>query len=354
MVEFSAPLTAHTMAFHELRLIERIAKQAKTTTDPSVLVNIGDDCGVIRPSDGHNLLVTTDTLVENVHFDLAYFDPFSLGRKTTAVNLSDIAACGGTPRWAFLNLAVRTGLPDDFFELFLNGLFTELRGYGVHLTGGDTVSSHNELSITLTLLGETRPNLHLTRSTARSGDLIYCSGTLGDAACGLHWLINQKSRKNRLAMPKYLRFALKRAIKRHLTPIPRLALGRALAEKGLATACIDSSDGLATDIAHICTQSGVMAEIDTKAIPISRSSRLLCRTLGLSPVKMALTGGEDFELIWTTPPDKERDMLNTAAIILGYTPFRIGRIQEGKGVWLVSLSHGRQEISYQGFEHGSE
>lgn len=336
------------MAFHELHLIERIAKQAAALADSAILVGIGDDCAVIRPFEGKNLLVTTDTMVENVHFDLAYFDPFSLGRKTVAVNLSDIAACGGIPRWAFLNLAVRPRLTDDFLDMFLTGLFSELKAYGVHLAGGDTIHSANELSITLTLLGESRSGMHLTRGGARPGDLVYCSGTLGDAACGLNWLIRQKSQKNR-NIPKKLRFAVKKAIKRHLIPTPRLALGNALAEKGLVTACIDSSDGLATDMAHICNQSQVMAEIDAKAVPISRSSRSICRVLGLSALNLALIGGEDFELIWTTSPQKEMEMLRTAVTILGHAPFRIGRICEGKGVWL--LNHERQEISYHGFKH---
>lgn len=337
------------MAFHELTLIERIAKQTSNTDDSAILLDIGDDCSVIQPSKGRNLLVTTDTLVENVHFDLRYFDPFSLGRKTAAVNLSDIAACGGTPKWAFLNLTVRYGLTDDFLDLFLSGLFTELKTYGVHLAGGDTVRSFKELSLTLTLLGESRPGIHLTRGGAQPEDLIYCSGTLGDAACGLHWLMRQKNHKNRLNIPKNLHFAIKKAIKRHLTPTPRLMLGKALAEQGLATACIDASDGLATDMAHICTQSRVMAEIDAKAVPISRSNRLICQALRLSPLNLALTGGEDFELIWTTSPQREMEMLQTTASILGHAPFRIGRIGVGNGVWLLNCC--RQEISYHGFEH---
>lgn len=337
------------MAFHELHLIKRIAKQASNAADSGILLGIGDDCAVIRPFTGRNLLITTDTLVENVHFDLTYFDPFSLGRKTAAVNLSDIAACGGVPKWAFLNLTVRPGLTDAFFDMFLNGLFAELKAYGVYLAGGDTVRSSNELSITLTLMGESRPTMHLTRGGARPGDLVYCSGTLGNAACGLHWLIRQKTQKIK-KIPQNLRFAVKKAIKCHLTPTPRLAVGMALAEKGLATACIDASDGLATDMAHICTQSKVMAEIDAKAVPISRSSRSICRVLGLSPLNLALTGGEDFELIWTTAPQKEMEMIRTTTAILGHPPFRIGNICEGNGLWLLNYGY-RQEISYHGFEH---
>jgi thiamine-monophosphate kinase len=334
------------MALHELHLIEYIAKQAASTCDSSVIMGIGDDCAVLQLNQDKELLVTTDTLIEAIHFDLAYFDSFSLGRKAAAVNLSDIAAMGGTPRWAFLNLAVRPGLSKDFLSTFLTGLFAELRPLGVQLVGGDTVSSLKELSITLTLLGEANRHCHLTRREARPGDLIYCSGTLGDAACGLYWLQAQKMQKKRLNMPQNLHFAAKKAIKRHLTPIPRLALGKALAEDRLASACIDSSDGLATDLAHICSQSGVMAQLDAKAIPISRASRLLCRALRLSPLKTALTGGEDFELIWTTPPQKEGQMRRTAAAILGHTPYKIGRILQGKGVWIAG-----KDISYHGFEH---
>ena len=139
----------------ERDLIARIQRLAEAPIkDHSVLVSIGDDCAVLAPSPDHHLIITTDTLVESIHFDLDYFNPWHLGRKTAEVNLSDAAAMGGNPRWAFLNLAVRSGLTDRFWDSFSKGLLSRLSEYGVSLVGGDTVSAPDRLSLSLTLIGE--------------------------------------------------------------------------------------------------------------------------------------------------------------------------------------------------------
>ncbi|NIA08310.1 MAG: thiamine-phosphate kinase [Nitrospiraceae bacterium] len=321
--------------------------------DPSVLLGIGDDCAVIAPGPGRHLVTTTDTLVESVHFDLGYFDPWHLGRKTAAVNLSDVGAMGGHPRWALLTLAIRPGLAEGFWKAFSMGLMSRLSQYGVHLVGGDTVSSPDWLSVGLTLIGEVEPGKWLSRSYAEPGDLIYCSGNLGEAAAGLEYLKNRKikklQRRNRIYR-QVSRAGLRRLVDRHLDPEPRVTLGQALAARGLVRSAIDLSDGIATDLAHICDMSGIGAEVWADEVPISRALKAISKILGISPLSLALTGGEDFELLWTVSKKNEIEVQRIATDVLGYRPFRIGKMVVGDKV-LLKTGRGTEDITYQGYEH---
>ena len=325
---------------------------AAAAKDPDLLVGIGDDCAVIVHGGGSLLAVTTDTLVESVHFDLEYFDPWHLGRKTAGVNLSDMAAMGARPRWAFLNIASRRRLPPGFWDEFTDGLLSRLSQFGAVLAGGDTVSSPDGISLTLTLIGELIPDKWMGRAGARAGDIIYCSGYLGDAASGLQCLkaFRRRGGRGRSLLLPQKRPAIRRLVDRHLDPEPRVALGRALAESGLVSAAIDLSDGAATDLAHICKSSGVGAEVEASLLPISRAARSVCRLYGLSPLWLAVSGGEDFELLWTVPPENEALMIETAARVLGHRPFRIGRLIDAQGVCLKA--GGRvADIAFSGYEH---
>lgn len=334
---------------NELDLISKLAqKTASTIHDPALLVGIGDDCAVVAHNKDTLLAVTTDTLVEGVHFDLAYFDPWHLGRKTAGVNLSDIAAMGARPRWAFLNIASRPGLPAGFWDAFMDGLLSKLTQFGAVLAGGDTVSAPHDLSLTLTLIGELAPGRCLRRSGARSGDIIYCSGPLGDAASGLHYL--KAHSQNGVSDSLVTRRCAKQLIERHLDPEPMVRLGMSLAMSGVVSAAIDLSDGIATDLAHICAASGLMAELDAASLPISRAARRISRVLGLSPIRLAVSGGEDFELLWTVSAQNEPEMIKTASRVLGHPPFRVGRMTEGKGVYL-KLNGQLIDITFCGYEH---
>ncbi len=335
--------------------------------DPSVLVDIGDDCAVIAPTRGLDLIVTTDTLVEGIHFDLSYFDPFHLGRKTAGVNLSDIAAMGGTPRWAFLSIAIPRKMEHKrrFARKFGMGLASKLSDHGAGLVGGDTVGARDAMAVTLTLIGESRPQRALLRSAARAGDLIYCSGYLGEAAAGLLLLKHMfRQKAGRLGpYPRSTRHLLSRSAKqrliaRHLDPEPRIDLGKALADSGLVRCCIDISDGVATDLAHVCEESQVGAVIYYEAIPVSRAMASGFRFLrsqghmegGLSPVHLALTGGEDFELLWTVPQAHATRVEALAARILGRRPFCIGKITPGSRVMLKER-FGTRDVTFKGYEH---
>ncbi len=332
---------------HERDLITRIASLAgKTSQTTGVIRGIGDDCAVLAPRPGAALIVTTDTSVESIHFDLSFTDARLLGRKTAAVNLSDIGAMGGGPRWAFLNVSMRPGIPDSFWEAFCRGVTERLAEWGASLVGGDTVSSHHGLVLTLTLIGEVEPEIWLGRANALPGDEIFCSGYLGESALGLAWL---KRKKTTALKPPAA--PVHRVVSRHLDPTPQVALGLALAQSGLVRSAIDLSDGLATDLAHVCRESGVGAVVQAGAIPVSRASRTVARLLGLSPLNSALSGGEDYELLWTAPERHAAEAAAVAARILGRPPFRIGKIvSDRRGVHLES-NRGMREITYQGYEH---
>lgn len=336
----------------ERELIARIAAAVDGLgKDPSVVVGVGDDCAVVDVGPGH-LLVTTDTMIEGVHFDLSYFDPWHLGRKAASVNLSDIAAMGGQPRWAMLNLAVPPGIPPAFWGPFSQGLLRRLREFGAVLLGGDTVASLDRLAVTLTLLGQTGPGGWLSRSAAQPGDIVYCSGGLGEAAAGLALLevSHKRLRATGRRAAGRRQLAIRQIVRAHLDPIPQVALGQALTADGMVRAAIDLSDGLATDLAHICLQSGVKAMIDEDALPVSRAVRWIARALGRSPLPWAISGGEDFHLLWTVAPAREAAARRIAARILGHLPFRVGRIVSGSGVWLNGR-RGVREITFQGYEH---
>ncbi len=339
----------------ERDLIAKIQRLAGAPIkDPSVLVSIGDDCAVVAPSPDRHLIITTDTLVESIHFNLDYFDPWHLGRKTAAVNLSDAGAMGGNPRWAFLNLAVRPGMTDRFWDSFSKGLLSRLSEYGVSLVGGDTVSTPDRLSLSLTLIGEVIKGKWLSRGRAQPDDLIYCSGYLGEAAAGLELLRKYKEKrspfKDRKRAHRISGTVLKRLVNKHLDPEPRVTLGQALAANGMVQTAIDVSDGIATDLAHICKNSRVGAEVWAREMPVSRALKRTSGILGISPLNLALTGGEDFELLWTVSEKNESEVRKIAAKILGYRPFRIGKIVQGDRV-ILKTSQGAKDITYQGYEH---
>lgn len=316
----------------------------------------GDDCAVLDGSAWQGkgkLAVTTDTMVEGVHFNMDYFTPWFLGRKLAAVNLSDLAAQGALARWAFLNLALparyRQSLK-DFISPFAKGLCSMLAMYGAILSGGDTVSSPDGLVLSLTLMGELPEGRWLSRSYASPGDFIYCSGPLGESAAGLA-VLSKPSLRSRLRK-RVSRTVLNRLMLRHLDPVPRIGLGRLLVSENLARAGMDMSDGLATDLAHMCRMSGTGAEVMEESIPVSRALKSACRQCAsmAKPLDLALFGGEDFELLWTVSPDRRDLMEERVTLITGRPPFMIGTMTDGQGVWL-SGRYGRREITFMGYEH---
>jgi thiamine-monophosphate kinase len=314
----------------EFDLIEVIRARVDVARG-DVALGIGDDAALLNVPAGQQLVVCTDTLVSGVHFP-AGTAPEDIGWKALAVNLSDLAAMGAEPAWALLALT----LPDAdaaFVERFADGFAELARAHGVALAGGDT--TQGPLAVTVTALGFVPHGLALTRGGARVGDALFVTGTLGDAAGALRVL--RESGENGVE----LRARLDR-------PEPRIAAGLAL--RAVASACIDVSDGLLADLGHICASSKVGAEIEVDALPVSPAlaasfDAKTCRDL-------ALSGGDDYELCFTAPSAREKEIVETLARI-GCGATRIGRIVAGSRVRALDASGSEIEIARAGWEHFS-
>jgi thiamine-monophosphate kinase len=261
----------------ERQLIEKIRRLAAASQNRAVLRGIGDDCAILRPRAGHDLLVTTDFSIEDVHFRRKWHPAESVGHRCLARGLSDIAAMGGTPLACFLSLGLPDNLPRNWTENFFRGFQALARRFRVQLAGGD-LSSAPAIVADIIVLGQVPSGRALLRSGARVGDRIYVTGALGHSAAVLKQLRNAKKIR---AIPSNA----------HFFPQPRVDAGLWLQQRGLATAMIDLSDGLSVDLAHICQESGVSARIAAANLPVTKGADLL----------LALHGGEDYELLFTAP-----------------------------------------------------
>lgn len=311
------------MSQGEFDLIARIRQRVASRDD--VALGIGDDCALLAPPPGMQLAVTMDTLNAGVHFP-PETAPADIGWKALAVNLSDLAAMGAQPAWCTLSLTLPQA-DAAFVEGFCDGFFALAQRHGIALVGGDT--TRGPLCVGIAAHGFVEPGMALRRDGARVGDEVWVSGTLGDAAGALaQWKAGE-------AMTPALRARLDR-------PTPRVELGREL--RGLASACIDVSDGLLADLAHICRASGVGAGIDADALPASEALRAAFD----ADTRRALqaTGGDDYELCFTAPAS-QRDAVQALASRLALPLARIGRIVEGSGIACDGI--GRDKSGYQHF-----
>jgi len=350
----------------EFGLIGRIKKLAPRKSS-STLIGIGDDAAALKLSASHTLLITTDLLLEGVHFDLSYADFYSLGWKSASVNLSDIAAMGGIPRFCLTALGIPAGVSLEQITEFYRGFNALLKSYRTTLIGGDTCFSRKGLFISVTALGEVEPKRIITRSGARPGDRIFVTGTLGDSAAGLELLKSGVRGRGPGARGKELKSAIRNGsthahhheqqsndpksalqnlIARHLRPVPRVDWGRKLARSGCASAMIDLSDGLSSDLFHICEQSGVGAEILANRIPLSDALRKLTGKLAKPAVHYALSGGEDYELLFTAPPGKVKKI---RSLKLPLT--EIGLIAPGRTLSLVDNRGRKKPLRPSGYDH---
>ncbi|MCI5165501.1 MAG: thiamine-phosphate kinase, partial [Candidatus Electrothrix sp. GM3_4] len=288
----------------ERDLIEQIRHLA-CHEGKGLVQGIGDDCAVVEKDRQNVWLLTLDTLIESVHFDCSWHPPYLLGRKAVSVNVSDIAAMGGKPIFALLSL----GLPADFAPEWATelskGINDACRQYGCLLIGGDTVCSPEKVSLTLTLIGEAKQDRVLYRHAACPGDIIWVSGSLGYAAAGLDCFrsgkvagidIGVNIRKN-IGMSTGYPSELESCIKAHLDPEARVDLARALAQTGCVHAMMDLSDGLATDLSHLCKQSRVGATIEAEKLPGHRGLAPAASLLNKKRSDWMLAGGEDYELL---------------------------------------------------------
>jgi thiamine-monophosphate kinase len=283
----------HLKEIGEFGLIDRIKEGA--IVDPAdIVVGIGDDAAAYRPGKGLLQLITTDMLVENVHFLLDKTTPWQLGYKAIAVNLSDIAAMGGRPRQAVVSVGLPAHLPVEFVVDLYQGMKEICREFAVNIVGGDTVASPRGLVVNAAVTGEVAPAGLLRRSGSRPGDLVVVTGTLGDSACGLDLLRTPGWEEHEFAWP---------LVTAHLTPRPQVATGLRLAGWG-ATSADDISDGLASEANELAKAGGVGIRVYADRIPLSPQLVEAAAMFGLQPLDYALFGGEDFELVFTIGPEK--------------------------------------------------
>ena len=313
----------------EFDLIERIRRHTEVNRD-DVVEGIGDDAAIVAVPAGRELAIAVDTLVEGVHFP-AGTAPADIGWKALAVNLSDLAAMGATPAWALLALTTPDG-DEAFFDGLARGFAELATPYRLALIGGDT--TRGPLTVTVAVHGFSAPGEALLRSGARVGDVVMVTGTLGDAAAGLRCLAESDAS------------AYATLIERLNRPTPRVSAGQAL--RGIATACIDVSDGLVADLGHICAASGVGADIDAAKLPLS--SALLTHFADADALDFALGGGDDYELCFTVPADRAGEVGATLAR-LGCGATRVGRIVEGTGVRVLDAQGNVHEPARAGWNH---
>lgn len=328
----------------ERDLIAAISERAAPATKSSLLYGIGDDCAVTQKDNKNVLLYSMDTLIESVHFDCAWHPPELLGRKAVAVNVSDIAAMGGTPQFILFSL----GLPPDFDENWVlklsDGVVDGCNQYDCTLIGGDTVASPTGVSMSLTVIGEMTADLVLYRHGAEAGDIVYVSGPLGRAAAGLELL--KRGMGGREEFGDFYRA--------HLDPNARTDLGKILSSSGLVHAMMDLSDGLATDLAHICRQSNLGAVLYQRQLPFDAVLEEAAALVDMESLKLIIGGGEDYELLLTVPPRATKKLQEVVALS-GYLLYPVGRMTTGMGITLVQSDsqNNAQEIpiEFLGFDH---
>jgi thiamine-monophosphate kinase len=296
-----------------------------------VRAGIGDDCAVLRVDPESELLVTTDFSLEGIHFRRDWHPAEVVGHRCLARGLSDIAAMGGDPLAAFLSLALPHNLPQAWVKGFLRGLLRLANRHGVTLTGGDTAESPDGILADIIVMGTAPKGKAILRSGARIGDRIYVSGKLGGSVAAIAQLMAKPKRKLN-----------PREYSRHFYPEPRVELGRIVRERNLTTAMIDLSDGLSTDLAHICEESGVGAEIEAASIPLARVGKP-AREVNLN---LALHGGEDYELLFTA-----RSKKRIPPQIAGIPVTCIGRIARGRKIVLRNADGVGSKLVPQGWEH---
>lgn len=342
----------------ERGLIRRI-RDAVGSSGPGVVTGIGDDAAVLRLADGAALLATTDLLLEDIHFRRRYAEPRDIGWKAMAVNLSDIAAMGGTPRFALVALACPAETETEAIDAFYDGMQQAAAPHGVVIVGGDTCASPDGWIVNVTLLGELARPPRL-RSGARPGDSLAVTGTLGESAAGLALLEATAAGGSGAATgaakpgcPSLDKNTLEAVSRAHLRPLARVAEGRWLGGSAEVHAMIDLSDGLVTDLRHLAAESGVGARVHLDRLPISPAVRRVAAALRRDPVELAVRGGEDYELLLAADPAALPE-LSAGLQAATRTPLTvIGEVVDAAAGVQFLNARGEPEPLGEGFEHFS-
>ncbi|MBI4411881.1 MAG: thiamine-phosphate kinase [Deltaproteobacteria bacterium] len=303
------------MNLSEFQLIAKIQQQV-ALHNPQVICGIGDDCAVVEKGGGFYSLMTTDCVVEKVHFDLKYFTAFEVGKKAFAVSLSDIAAMGGTPKYALITLGIPETMKEKWIDEITAGFLQEAQSFNVSIVGGDISRSPNGFWASLTQIGEVEMRHCKFRKGAKKGDLVFVTGPLGSSALGFHLLKKGKANES----PH---------VRAHKTPRPRIGAGQFLGKETGVTSMIDLSDGLLQDLEHILEQSHVGAKLQFERIPREKDLDLLAREYKLSLHDLVLGGGEDYQLLFTVDPVTEDEMQKRAQKV-GFKFYPIGSIVDAE------------------------
>jgi thiamine-monophosphate kinase len=335
------PSIVTVAAVGERALVDRI--RARTGPPPSWLtIGIGDDAAVLEPARGAVEVVTTDSLIEDVHFRRAWTSPGAIGAKAVAVNFSDLAAMGATPRAVLLSLALPGSFPLADFDQLVDGLIEASRADGAFLVGGNLARSPGPLVVDVTAIGFAGRRRVLRRTGGRPGDELYVTGSVGGAAAGLAMLTAGVDRHG-------LDDVLLACLARYERPVARVRFGRMVAARRAATAAIDLSDGLAAAVTQLAEACGTGAAIDASAIPVDAGAIAWSSRSGQDALVTALSGGEDYELLFAVPPRRRRAFLAAAGRVSRVPCTRIGGLSKDPGAFLERDGH-RQPLP-KGFTH---
>ena len=328
----------------EFGFIKKISRGCLIRPD-NIVKAIGDDAAAYRTDPDQLSLITTDLLVERIHFLRNAISGFDLGYKSLAVNLSDIAAMGGVAREAFISIAIPQDCPLDYLEDLYAGIKHLAAKFEVNILGGDTTSSEVDLIINIVVHGTVAENEMLCRDAAHSGDIIFSTGYLGESKAGLHFILNQipvESDED------------KKLLKAHLLPEPHLDEGRFLARQTGIRAAIDTSDGLSSDLGHIVEESKVGARLFADKIPVSQSLKKFCARFDFDPVTFALSGGEDYTLLCTVAAETASEVASGFQKKFNRPLFRIGEITNTQKMELVWPDGRMSVFSPSGWDHFKE
>lgn len=324
----------------EFGLIHRFAPRF-TKYLPLGIEGIGDDCAIIPSSPSKAMLVTTDLLIENIHFLKSKISPHDLGYKSLAVNTSDIAAMGGTPQHAFLSLGLTPNTPISWIDSFFDGIQELATSEGIYLLGGDTTRSSNDLIINITLIGDIETAKIKRRSQAVVGEVIFCTGYLGDSAAGLRVLLDNLPAEE---STKYL-------IEAHHRPRPHTKEGQWLSEQASVHAMIDVSDGIDSDLLRIMEQSDCGAHVELSDLPLSNHFKQVCDTYGWNAWDLATAGGEDYCLLATAASEDFPQLTANFLQTFGRPLFPIGHITTASNKLQYTLEKRPINLSKKGFDH---
>ena len=326
----------------EQALIARIRE--RLPAPPSwVRIGIGDDAAVVETERNTLEVLTTDTLVEGIHWDSRFCSPADIGHKTLAVNLSDVAAMGGNPRLALLSVSVPKVWAEASADGFIDGFVDEARRYAVAVVGGNVTSSPGPVVITVTVAGSVRPRRVIPRSGGRAGDELYVTGQVGAALAGLLWL------KQHPTLDDPPDPGIRSCVERYRRPEPRVRIGLVAGRNRVARACMDLSDGLADAVRQVASASGAGARVDAGALPVPEAACRIFREHGREPLRAAAEGGDDYELLLAVPPKSRRAVQALQTMSRGVPLTKIGVLTSDSE--LVLVDSGREEALPQGFAH---